>query len=95
MIKKNEETSGEEYIERIENDVEEKPWQNKFVEDIWLMRIFVSLMNTPKSAKQISQETKIPISSVYRRIKKLEQRGLLERSGIIANGGAKTFLYQS
>ena len=57
MIKKNEETSGEEYIERIENDVEEKPWQNKFVEDIWLMRIFVSLINTPKAAKQISKET--------------------------------------
>ena len=95
MIRKNEETSGEGYIKRIENDVEEKPWQIEFFEDRRLMQIFVSLMDTPKSAKQISQETKIPIGSVYRRLKKLEQKELLERSGIISHEGAKTFLYQS
>ena len=95
MIRKNKETLGEEYIDRIENDTEEKPWQIKFFEDRWLVQIFISLMKTPKSAKQICQETEIPISSVYRRIKKLEQRGLLKRSGIIAHDGAKTFLYQS
>ena len=95
MIRKNKETLGEKHIGEIENDVEEKPWQIKFFGDRWLMQIFVSLMNTPKSAKQISQETEITINSVYRRLKKLERRGLLERSGIITHDGGKTFLYQS
>jgi len=95
MIRKNKETSGEVFLERIENDIEEKQWQLKFFEDRWLMQIFLSLINDPKSVKQISQETKIPIGSVYRRLKKLEEKGLLERSGIISHEGAKTFLYQS
>jgi len=95
MIRNNKETSEEAFIERIENDAEEKPWQIEFFEDRWLMQIFVSLMNTPKSAKQICQETKIPISSVYRKLKKLEQKELLERSGVISHEGAKTFFYKS
>jgi len=95
MIRKNKETSGEVYIKRIENDVEEKPWQIEFFEDRRLIQIFVSLMNVPKSAKQISQETKIPIGSVYRKLKKLEQKELLKRSGAISHQGSKTFFYQS
>ncbi len=83
------------HIEEIENDVDGKPWQIRFFEDRWLMQIFVSLMNTPKSAKQISQETKISISSVYRKLKKLEDKELLERSGAISHEGAKIFFYKS
>jgi len=83
------------HIEGIENNVKEKSWQVEFFEDRRLMQIFVSLMNTPKSAKQISQETKIPINSVYRRLKKLEYRELLEKSGAISHEGAKTFFYKS
>ncbi|MCH7966953.1 MAG: helix-turn-helix transcriptional regulator [Thaumarchaeota archaeon] len=52
-------------------------------------------MKTPKSVKQICQENNIPINCVYRRLKKLEQKGLLEKSGVISNDGVKTFLYQS
>ena len=95
MIRKNKETSEEAHIERIEIDNEGKSWQIEFFEDRWLMKIFISLMNNPKSAKQICQETKIPISSVYRRIKKLEQKELLERSGAISTDGVKTFFYKS
>ena len=83
------------HIEGIENNVKEKSWQVEFFEDRRLMQIFVSLMNTPKSAKQISQETKIPINSVYRRLKKLEYRELLEKSGAISHEDAKTFFYKS
>ena len=95
MIRKNKETSEEAHIERIEIDNEGKSWQIEFFKDRWLTKIFISLMNNPKSAKQICQETKIPISSVYRRIKKLEQKELLERSGAISTDGVKTFFYKS
>ena len=95
MIRKNKETSEEIHVGNIENDIDEKPWQIRFFEDRWLMQIFISLMNIPKSAKQISQETKIPISSVYRRLKKLEDKELLERTGDISHEGAKTFFYKS
>ena len=95
MIRKNKEISEELNMMRMENDVKDKPWQIEFFEDRLLMQIFVSLMNIPKSAKQISQETKIPISSVYRRLKKLEDKELLDRSGDISHEGAKTFFYKS
>lgn len=37
--------------------------------------------NTPKSAKAISNETKIPIASVYRNLHKLQKHKLLLTSG--------------
>ncbi|MFQ5475515.1 MAG: helix-turn-helix domain-containing protein [Nitrosopumilus sp.] len=94
MIRKNKESLIERYAEIIEND-DEKLWQIEFFEDKRLMQVFLSLINSPKSAKQISRETKIPIGSVYRKLKKLEQKELLERSGMISHEGSKTFLYQS
>jgi len=49
----------------------------------------------PKSALAISQETGIPISTVYRRIQKLQDAGVLRISGEINLEGKKHFLYQS
>ena len=49
----------------------------------------------PKSAFIISQETGIPISTVYRRIQKLQDAGVVRVSGEINLEGKKHFLYQS
>ena len=49
----------------------------------------------PKSAFKIAQETGIPISTVYRRIQKLQDAGVVRVSGEINLEGKKHFLYQS
>ena len=49
----------------------------------------------PKSALRISQETGIPISTVYRRIQRLQDAGVVRVSGEINLEGKKHFLYQS
>jgi|TARA_B100001079_G_C16335373_1_gene481062 predicted transcriptional regulator len=51
--------------------------------------------DTPKSAFMIAQETGIPISTVYRRIQKLQDAGVVRVSGEINLEGKKHFLYQS
>ena len=49
----------------------------------------------PKSAIEITAETKIPISTVYRRIQTLHDNKLLATSGEINDDGKKFFLYKS
>ena len=51
--------------------------------------------DTPKSAFKIAAETGIPISTVYRRIQKLQDVGIVRVSGEINLEGKKHFLYQS
>ena len=51
--------------------------------------------NFPKSAFKIADETGIPISTVYRRIQKLRDLGLLRTSGEITLEGKRHALYQS
>ena len=49
----------------------------------------------PKSAVEIYSETRIPISTVYRRIQVLCDIGLVKTSGSISEDGKKYFLYKS
>jgi len=49
----------------------------------------------PKSAMEITSETHIPISTVYRRIQTLCDTGLVETTGSISEDGKKFFLYKS
>ncbi len=57
-----------------------------------LLRITQDL---PKSAFKIADETGIPISTVYRRIQKLQNNDAIRVSGEITMEGKKHFLYQS
>ena len=57
-----------------------------------LLRITQDL---PKSAFKIADETGIPISTVYRRVQKLRDLGLLRTSGEITLEGKRHALYQS
>lgn len=79
-----------------DQDEETFPRQNEFEEyyhDKNLIKILYSLTNLPKSAKNISKDTGIPITTVYRKIRKLKERQLVAVSGCITDDGIKQFLY--
>lgn len=68
-------------------------WQNEYFQDKNLMRIFFSVTNSPKSAKRISEDTGISITTVYRKIRKLREKQLIAISGCITDDGRRNFLY--
>ena len=63
--------------------------------DKYCRAILETTMDKPKSAMEISAESKIPISTVYRRLQTLHDNKLLGISGSISNDGKKYFLYRS
>ncbi len=63
--------------------------------DKYCRAILENTMDKPKSAMEISAETKIPISTVYRRLQTLHDNKLLGISGSISDDGKKYFLYRS
>jgi len=67
----------------------------EIVADKYCKYILRSTLNRPKSAMQISNDSKIPISTVYRRLQTLFDARLLAISGSINEDGKKYFLYQS
>lgn len=67
----------------------------EMMSDKYCRAIIESTMNMPKAAIEISAETKIPISTVYRRLQSLHDSKLLGISGSITAEGKKHFLYKS
>ena len=65
------------------------------ISDKYCRSILQAIMDKPKSAMEITTETKIPISTVYRRIQTLHDNRLLGTSGTITEEGKKLFLYKS
>jgi len=63
--------------------------------DKYCRTIIEATMNKPKSATELTAETMIPISTVYRRLQILHDSKLLHTSGMISNDGKKLFLYKS
>ena len=63
--------------------------------DKYCRAILENTMEKSKSAMEISAETKIPISTVYRRLQTLHDNKLLGITGSISNDGKKYFLYKS
>jgi predicted transcriptional regulator len=61
-------------------------WKIKFFNDTYVIRIFESVNNSPKSALQISEECNIPRSTVYRKLKMLHEKNLIQRRGLLQNG---------
>ena len=68
-------------------------WPTEFFHDENLMKIFLSLTDSPKSLKRISEETGIPLSTVYRKIRKLKEKKLVTRSGLLTKDRRRIFLY--
>ncbi len=63
--------------------------------DKYCRAILESTIDCPKSAKQLSQECNIPISTAYRRVQQLHDHKLVTISGMINEDGKKYFLYKS
>lgn len=63
--------------------------------DTYTRVILSTMMENPRSALQISEETKIPLTTVYRKIHHLLEDNLIRISGQIAENGKKNFLYKS
>ena len=45
------------------------------------LKVLEALTNSPKSVKQISFETNVPLSSVYKNLKFFEEKKLVQMSG--------------
>lgn len=59
------------------------------------MEILYVIAELPKSASQISRETKIPINTVYNKMKKLAQKNIIKISGNINEIGRRHMQYKS
>ena len=59
-------------------------------------RIIMAIIHSPKTAAQICAENKLPQSSTYKRIRKLQEEGLITIEKIsIDSKGKKVVLYRS
>ena len=61
-------------------------WKIEFYKDRYMAKIFASLVESPKTALQISDDCSIPRSTVYRKLKKLEESQIILRKGKLENG---------
>lgn len=78
--------------------IEETEKQDDLLEilsDKYCRAIIESIMDKPKSVIEITDETKIPMSTVYRRVQTLHDSKLLATSGTITEDGKRLFLYKS
>jgi len=81
-------------MRKIDED-EGKETIMKALADRYSRTILETTMDSPKSVLELSAMTKIPISTVYRRIQELHDKKLLSISGSISDDGKKFFLYKS
>jgi len=79
---------------RIE-ETEKKDSLLEVLSDKYCRAILESIMYKPKSVIEVTTDTKIPISTVYRRIQTLHDNKLLRTSGTITEDGKRLFLYKS
>ncbi|MDH5432019.1 MAG: helix-turn-helix domain-containing protein [Nitrosopumilus sp.] len=67
----------------------------EILSDKYCRSILESIMHAPKSVIEITSETKIPMSTVYRRIQTLHDNKLVATSGMITDDGKRLFMYKS
>ncbi len=79
---------------KIEDDQRKEAILN-IISDKYCRQILNSTMDRPKSAMELSSESKIPISTVYRRIQTLHDNKMVGVTGLISDEGKKYFLYKS
>lgn len=63
--------------------------------DVTSIRILHVITDLPKSVSQISMETKIPITTVYSKMRKLTGQRIIKVSGNINDLGRRHLQYQS
>jgi len=79
---------------RIE-EPERKDELLEILSDKYWRAILMSAIHKPKSVIEITADTKIPMSTVYRRIQTLHDNNLVKTSGVITEEGKRLFLYKS
>jgi predicted transcriptional regulator len=67
----------------------------KIISNDQALQILRSTIGTPKSAWDISIISEIPLTQVYRWVKRLHNSGLVRISGDTNSSGKKFFMYQS
>ena len=77
------------------NDYQPKEHLLSIVSDKYCRTILKAIIDKPKSAVEIASETKVPITTVYRRIQTLHDNKVVQASGMITGDGKKMFLYKS
>jgi len=88
------------YVMQVINQlkIEEPERKESFLEilsDKYCRSILEAIMDTPKSAIEVSREKMIPLSTVYRRIQQLHDSKMIRTSGVITDEGKRLFLYKS
>jgi predicted transcriptional regulator len=92
---------GMQQLSRREESFQESPTSQKnlmilnTLGDLYCRTILETVQEIPKPVVEITAETRIPISTVYRRIQTLHDLGFLKVSGSISKDGKKYFLYKS
>lgn len=76
-------------------EIEKKDSILEILSDKYCRAILESIMYTSKSAVEITAETSIPMSTVYRRIQNLHDNKLVATSGMITDEGKRLFMYKS
>ncbi len=76
-------------------DEERKQVILEILADQYSKQILQTIMDKPKSVMDITAETRIPVSTVYRRIQLLHDNKIVSISGTISDDGKKYFLYRS
>ena len=82
-------------IEHVNGDDNNGSKKIDFYKDTHMVKIFESLIDSPKTAQQISEHCNIPKSTVYRKLRKLEEVQAILRKGIIENGVRNRIYIQS
>lgn len=67
----------------------------KIVSNKQAMRVLEYCMDVPRSAYEISTGCGIPLTQVYRWVRKLHRIGFVRVSGATNHAGKKYFMYQS
>lgn len=67
----------------------------KIVSNEQAMQVLRSTIGTPRSAWDISTTSGIPLTQVYRWVRRLHNSGLVRVSGDTNSSGKKFFMYQS
>jgi len=67
----------------------------KIISNDQAMQILRSTVDAPKSAWEISTKSGIPLTQVYRWVRRLHNSGLVRVSGDTNTSGKKFFMYQS
>ena len=75
-------------------DNEKKKIYLQVLSDHFCLSIISDIISNPKTAVDISKNTKIPISTVYRRLQFLQENKMLKTSGGLNKDG-KYFVYLS